>query len=410
MSAARTPRDVLWDACRSKTCCRTTRVVLTGADLARLVQAFELEPGQFAQPIPVPDGDDGPPGFLLEPVRPAARARAAQARRARPARRAVRVPRRDERRARRVRRGRRAPGSLPRLPGRLEGSVLRVAAGGCDCRRWSLLDLGPQERAQAEAAAAEEERHAGAVRAWNETVRAGAAHAVARGRVPLPDRRRAHDRAGDLALRALHRGLLPRVPRHRDRARRLPHRARARARAARSSPSSSRAWARRRGLPARPRPTSASSSRSTSERRHAGWCVFWMPFGETSGRCGIYAHRPQVCRTYPATLVDGEVARRDDVLCPAGAGARAARSPAPPGAGAPSASSPSSSSTRSSTGAGTTPTRRPSRRTPFDAYLSWMLGVYAALDADPAAPLAFEAPDRGVLAALARVLEARPPA
>ena len=39
-----------------------------------------------------------------------------------------------------------------------------------------------------------------------------------------------------------------------------------------------------------------------------------------------------------------------------------------------------------------------------------MLGVYAALDADPAAPLAFEAPDRGVLAALARVLEDRPPA
>ena len=53
--------------------------------------------------------------------------------------------------------------------------MLRVAAGGCDCRRWSLLDLGPEERAQAEAAADEEERHAGAVRAWNETVRAGAA-------------------------------------------------------------------------------------------------------------------------------------------------------------------------------------------------------------------------------------------
>jgi Fe-S-cluster containining protein len=51
---------------------------------------------------------------------------------------------------------------------------------------------------------------------------------------------------------------------------------------------------------------------------HAGWCIFWMPFGATSGRCGIYAHRPQVCSTYPATLVDGEVARRTDVLCPEG--------------------------------------------------------------------------------------------
>jgi Fe-S-cluster containining protein len=49
-----------------------------------------------------------------------------------------------------------------------------------------------------------------------------------------------------------------------------------------------------------------------------GWCVFWEPADSGAGRCGIYRHRPGVCRTYPATLVDGEVALRDDVLCPAG--------------------------------------------------------------------------------------------
>ena len=50
----------------------------------------------------------------------------------------------------------------------------------------------------------------------------------------------------------------------------------------------------------------------------AGWCTFWMPVGDGLGRCGIYALRPGVCRTYPATLVDGEVALRSDILCPDG--------------------------------------------------------------------------------------------
>jgi hypothetical protein len=50
--------------------------------------------------------------------------------------------------------------------------VLRVAAGGCDCRRWSVLDVGPEERAQAAAAVEEEDRHAEAVRTWNAAVRA----------------------------------------------------------------------------------------------------------------------------------------------------------------------------------------------------------------------------------------------
>jgi Fe-S-cluster containining protein len=146
------------------------------------------------------------------------------------------------------------------------------------------------------------------------------------------------------------------------------------------------------------------------DKQHDGWCVFWMPFGETSGRCGIYAHRPQVCRTYPATLVDGEVARRDDVLCPAG-------SWGPGSALASSAWRRRAERQFAELELDAIVNRRwndadaaPEPPDAVDAYLSWMLGVYAALDADPAAPLAFEAPDRGVLAALARVLEDRPPA
>jgi Fe-S-cluster containining protein len=138
-----------------------------------------------------------------------------------------------------------------------------------------------------------------------------------------------------------------------------------------------------------------------------GWCVFWMPFGTTSGRCGIYAHRPQVCRTYPATLIDGEVARRTDVLCPAGSwgpgstllsdewrsrverqfaeleidalvNARWNDSDLPP---APATDA-------------------------FDAYLTWLLEVYEHLDGEDGSPLDWVRPDRSVLAAVLRALDA----
>ncbi len=45
-------------------------------------------------------------------------------------------------------------------------------------------------------------------------------------------------------------------------------------------------------------------------------CVFWLPLPGGSGRCGIYAERPNVCRTYPAYLRDGAVHLRRDAACP----------------------------------------------------------------------------------------------
>lgn len=48
-------------------------------------------------------------------------------------------------------------------------------------------------------------------------------------------------------------------------------------------------------------------------------CVFWLPVGSGSGRCGIYPYRPFACRVYPATLEGGVMVRREDVICPADA-------------------------------------------------------------------------------------------
>jgi Fe-S-cluster containining protein len=167
-------RDVLWDACRAKTCCRTTRVVLTGADLARLVRAFELEPSQFAQAIRVPADDDGPSGFLLEPAGPlhqlVLRKNGAIGPRGAPC--VFLVETNDGHAS--CGAGELRPSVCRAFPGTLQDGRLRVAAAGCDCRVWSVLDLGAEQRAQAETAA-EERRHAAAIDTWNDDVRAAGA-------------------------------------------------------------------------------------------------------------------------------------------------------------------------------------------------------------------------------------------
>src|SRR5262249_13641558 len=46
-----------------------------------------------------------------------------------------------------------------------------------------------------------------------------------------------------------------------------------------------------------------------------GACVFLMEIAPDRGRCGVYVHRPKVCRNFPMTLRNGAVAIRDGVKC-----------------------------------------------------------------------------------------------
>jgi Fe-S-cluster containining protein len=48
-------------------------------------------------------------------------------------------------------------------------------------------------------------------------------------------------------------------------------------------------------------------------------CVFLLELGGGLARCGIYEHRPAVCRTYPMALRAGATVVREDALCPSGA-------------------------------------------------------------------------------------------
>ena len=51
-------RDRLWNACADKTCCRTTRVHVTGADLGRLVEALELPAVSLITAVPLRPPED----------------------------------------------------------------------------------------------------------------------------------------------------------------------------------------------------------------------------------------------------------------------------------------------------------------------------------------------------------------
>jgi len=48
-------------------------------------------------------------------------------------------------------------------------------------------------------------------------------------------------------------------------------------------------------------------------------CVFLVSLGTSHAACGIYGHRPVVCRDYPFVVRDGSLALRERALCPANA-------------------------------------------------------------------------------------------
>jgi Fe-S-cluster containining protein len=169
MTTARTTRDVLWDSCRSKTCCRVTRVVLTGRDLVRLVCAFELEPSQFAMHIPTTA--EHPPGFLLEPQGPGYELVLRKTGEIGPAGApCVFLVETNDGHAR-CGAGASRPAVCEAYPATVSEGRARVVDGCCSCHRWSLLDLNADERELAWTADRESAEHAGAVEAWNAGVR-----------------------------------------------------------------------------------------------------------------------------------------------------------------------------------------------------------------------------------------------
>lgn len=180
--SAGSTRDLIWNACADKSCCRTTRVHVTGADLARLVGALELPAATIVTAVPLTRGEYGfwlwpggrgwelalrkngaigPTGapcvFLVETNDGYAVCGAGDLRptscRAFPA--AAGGPRDG---------ARDASGEDTAAHG------VRVLTGSCHCHAWSAADLGHAEWTSALAAATEEAADREAIEAWNRQV------------------------------------------------------------------------------------------------------------------------------------------------------------------------------------------------------------------------------------------------
>ena len=65
-------------------------------------------------------------------------------------------------------------------------------------------------------------------------------------------------------------------------------------------------------------PTYGLSLRHQLVRHSHRPCIFLLQLKEGVKRCGIYAHRPLACQTYPMRLQQGQPGPRSDMLCPHG--------------------------------------------------------------------------------------------
>jgi Fe-S-cluster containining protein len=65
-------------------------------------------------------------------------------------------------------------------------------------------------------------------------------------------------------------------------------------------------------------PTFGIALRHQYDRRNERPCIFLMHLRDGVRRCGIYAHRPRACQTYPMRRHAAGVELRNDMLCPGG--------------------------------------------------------------------------------------------
>lgn len=160
------PKELLWLGCREKICCHTTRVIISGRDMARIARTMQVAPWDFTVYCDALEGAID--GFQLAPGGPAYQVALAKRGPVGP---------------------RGAPclflwkladghaqcglGSLRPLacqtyPALLVDGLLRVESSACTCRRWSTVDLDEErERAQIEQMLAEAAKYSDVVAAWN---------------------------------------------------------------------------------------------------------------------------------------------------------------------------------------------------------------------------------------------------
>lgn len=171
--AAMTNKDLLWLGCREKACCHNSRVIISGRDLWRLSRTLDLAPWLFTRYCEAVDR--APDGFLLEPAGPRYQIVLAK----RGAIGSAGAPciflwKLADGHAQ-CGLGALRPSVCQSYPAYLSEGLLCTDSSACTCRRWSLVDLDPQQAAASVAQTlAEAEAYAQVVATWNEqAARAG---------------------------------------------------------------------------------------------------------------------------------------------------------------------------------------------------------------------------------------------
>lgn len=170
--AAPAARDLLWLACREKTCCRTTRVIVTGLDVWRIARALDLAPWDFTRYGAAVEG--AADGFQLAPGGPLYQIYLAKRGPVGPQGAPCLFLWQLADGHAQCGLGALRPRACQSYPALLLDGVLCVDGASCTCRRWSLTDLDQaRELALAETFLAEGAEYAGLVAAWNAALTPG---------------------------------------------------------------------------------------------------------------------------------------------------------------------------------------------------------------------------------------------
>jgi len=163
---AATTRELLWLACRQKTCCHGARVIVTGRDVWRIATALEAAPWDFTRYAPAEAG--AADAFRLEPEGPGYQV--VLAKRGRVTGRGapcIFLWKLGDGHAQ-CGLGATRPLVCQAYPAAMADGLLCAEGSGCTCRRWSVLDLDRDQDAALLAAAQRElDEYSEIVAAWN---------------------------------------------------------------------------------------------------------------------------------------------------------------------------------------------------------------------------------------------------
>ncbi len=162
-------KELLWLGCRDKTCCHGTKVIVTGADLFRIVTALDIAPWDAVVYAEAPP--KAPDGFLLSRGGP--RYQLVLAKRGRVGRRGAPCAflwKLADGHAQ-CGLGELRPLVCRSYPATIIDGMLAASSPACTCRQWSVADLdGDADRHRLDAMLMEAAEYATVVDEWNAAV------------------------------------------------------------------------------------------------------------------------------------------------------------------------------------------------------------------------------------------------